>query len=287
LSFQKRARLAIVEAARTHTGVVLDEDYRTADLSPLVVPALTHPERERALRDVAAGDGEELRWTLIRGRVRPPSLHSAYSSCLFALNTFGPWRLSPETLLLDRSTSLMELRHECKLRIFRGGRAPNLDVVVWNDDRVLAVESKLTEHLAPHASGQFKEKYDQVVDLMAPGWRRLYKALKEDPGRFRYLDAHQLVRHHLGLQAQLRRRRSLAGKEASLIYLYWEPLNGDEHEVVQVHRAEVASLESVLEDTSFVPMTYQRLLDSWRGRSQPAWLADHIGHLEARYLLAV
>src|SRR5262245_51710150 len=92
-SLPQRACIAIVEAAKTRTGVVLDEDYRSADLSPLVVPTLAHAELERALRDIAAGDGKELQWTLINGRARPPSLYSAYSSCLLALNTFGPWRL--------------------------------------------------------------------------------------------------------------------------------------------------------------------------------------------------
>ncbi|MDQ3672722.1 MAG: hypothetical protein M3364_09860 [Actinomycetota bacterium] len=251
------------------------------------MPTLGIRELDPALRDIALGDGNELAWQSISGRLRPPSLHSAYGSCLLALNTFAPWRLDPSSLEVDGDDGFAELRHECKLPIFSRGRAPNLDVVLSDGRRVVAIESKLTEHLAPHGPGEFKPSYARAIAEAASGWQDLFARLSDGSESFTYLDARQLVRHYLGMRSQVSAGGGHEGKRAKLIYLYWEPTDGDELEVVRAHRAEVDRLVAILHDPSFATLTYAELLKAWRARGAPEWLDDHVAQLEARYVTTI
>ena len=58
-------------------------------------------------------------WTRQGRDLRPPGLHSVFSSCGLALNAFGPWRLKPESLNFLGESGYMAMRFEEKLRIFR------------------------------------------------------------------------------------------------------------------------------------------------------------------------
>jgi hypothetical protein len=54
----------------------------------------------------------------------------------------------------------------------------------------------------------------------------MYERLCRGPETFRYVDAAQLVKHYFGLKAWCERN---GGRRATLLYLYWEPLEADRH----------------------------------------------------------
>ena len=70
--------------------------------------------------------------------------------------------MDPRSLYLLGKNGFTEMRFEDKLPIFRGGGHPNLDVLVWNSDYAIAVESKLCEHLTPGKQAKFQPTYDRV-----------------------------------------------------------------------------------------------------------------------------
>src|SRR5207248_2866747 len=151
---------------------------------------------DAACSDIHGGDGGELREVeLDDGRRRRPKLHSAFSSCGLALNTFGAWRLDPSSLVVNGETDFKTLRFEKQLRIFRGGRAPNLDVFLTAPGRALAIESKLTEHLGKKKAPVFSDAYDRLKSKTHSTWWAMYEHLRQTPSAFTYLDAAQLVKH--------------------------------------------------------------------------------------------
>jgi Restriction Endonuclease associating with ARP len=267
-----------------------DRDGRLSELSQLILRTIGDATLVRCLEDVARGDGRELEWTVAPdGQPRPPSLHSVFSSCCAALNTFGPWRLDPQTLDLVGQNGFDELRLEEKLRVFRGGRAPNLDSVLWDGQRLVAVESKLCEHLAPGHPAHLKESYHRVAPVAHESWAKLFALLTQEPHHFTYLDAAQLVRHYLGIRTQIAAKRSHARKTATLVYLYWEPTNAESHLACLAHRREVEELRNLVDDPAipFVALSHRELWERWEEHAQRSWLPEHVPVLRERYAVSV
>jgi hypothetical protein len=152
-----------------------DGDHRVEGLADVLVPTITPEELAAAEGDISRGDGAELSW---EGGKRP-KLHSVYSSCGLALNTFAPWRLAPASLRVAGRGDFAELRFEQQLRIFRGGRAPNLDVVLTAPGRILAIESKLTEYLGIRKRPSFSDAYERRRDASHPSWWSVYEGLRD------------------------------------------------------------------------------------------------------------
>ena len=263
---------------------------RLANLRPLVIPTIGDRELESALRDIARGDGNEMLWERKEQALRPPALHSIFSSCGLALNAFGPWRVKPESLELLGESNYRELRFEVKLRIFPDGRrSPNLDVVLSDSERLTAVESKLTEHLTGGQHAAFKPSYEEVISRAHESWQTLYERLKRAPDAFNYLDAAQLVRHYLGIKTQTASGGAHAGKRPVLVYLYWEPSNAAELQPCRTHAEEIRDLATHVKDPdlSFRVLTYRELWDAWMIRSEPPWVAEHVKWLEDRYAVSM
>jgi len=290
-NLRPRAERALIKALRKRRDIEPDRDDRLELLRPLVVETIDEANLKRALEDIGLGDGQELRWTKRDdGSPRPPSINSIFSSCGAALNNFGPWRLAPESLSLLGESGFSELRFEAKLPIFHRGRAPNLDVLLYDEERVFAVESKLCEHLTPGKQAKFKESYDRVGPSSHESWAALYELLKVRPERFCYLDVGQLVRHYFGLAKQTSEGGAHARKRALLIYLYWEPDDADDQDACLRHRDEVEAFKQIVADPGvpFVALTHRQLWESWKTqRDQPEWLPKHVSLLEARYAVAV
>lgn len=284
------AERALINRFKELLTIEPDADGRLPDLRPLVVETIHDKTLAQCVDDIARGDGRELEWTeRPDGSARAPSLHSAFSSCGAALNTFGPWRLAPHTLSLLDDTGFEELRLEEKLHIFRGGRAPNLDCVLWDPSRLFAVESKLCEHLAPGHSALFKESYDRVAPVAHESWAALFALLKVEPDHFVYLDAAQLLRHYLGVRTQIGAKRSHAAKTPKLVYLYWEPADAEAQSVCLAHRREVEEFRELVSDPAipFAALSHRELWDRWDDRDQPVWLGEHVRLLRERYDVAL
>ena len=111
------------------------------------------------------------------------------------------------------------------------------------------------------------------------GWAEVFAALLDGRWAPRFLDAGQLARHALSLQAAAR-----AG-EAHLVLLFWEPAAGEGHAEVRAHREAVAELLERRGDVASPRLhacSYAEVLGEWTA-ARP----EHLAALRARYDVAV
>lgn len=221
--------------------------------------------------DLQQGAGSELQ----------TKFRAAHSSSALAVNSFA-WFCAVRRLhhlnLLGASCA-KELKFERKCPIFRGGRAPHLDVWIEFDGEVIAIESKLTEYLAK-TKPEFSPAYERLAPpgLSEPCWWNLYQDAKK--GTPTYLDRAQLLKHYFGLR-KFQQKKDAPG-QITLLYLYWKPGNADDIEICKSHQLELAAFERSVADSEikFCSMSYLQL---WRDWQKVPELADHVHNLQSRY----
>ena len=248
-----------------------------------LLPSLL-PEQVAELRaQLERGDGRELEF---RADGSPPDAHSVRSSAVLAFNVFARWLGDERQLTLCGVTGFeSRLTVEARLPIQRGGRAPNLDVLLTGAGVAVGVESKLLEPLSGHGGRTWQESYGRPhnLALLTGAWRETLEAAIAGEYTPRHLEADQPLRHGLGLNKQHSQRAR------HLVYCYWEPINGDTIDEVRAHRAEVADFASRVasSEPTFHALSYSYLFDEWEKRSAPAWLAEHVRALRQRYEVTV
>jgi hypothetical protein len=244
--------------------------------------------------DLDATDGNELR----DGKARPARFCASYSSSALVINTFAPFKANPDALTLaGRSgfTTTLKFAGKCPNGLFEANgepsRSPNLDVLAFAGNAVVAVESKFLEpftkkkqELSPRFLLPFLGS-DGVDPVAEPEWSEMYTRVarmamypKEDLP-YTHLDAAQLVTHYLGLKFSYPQHTRV------LIYLYWEPTNAGGLDACRRHRDEVRDFSRRVEgcDTKFVAMSYPDLWHEWETTSTWPGMPGHLGHLRARY----
>jgi hypothetical protein len=283
------ARDRAVEALSRRLRDLLPEEraaamvgHHVAAFEDNLVPTLT-PEQIVELRcQLKAGDGKELE---PRARGAPPDAHAAHSSAVLAFNAFGGW-LGKEQRVTAAGVRGFSRRLEVEKKqpIQRGGRAPNLDVLLTGDDVVAGVESKLTEWLTPHRRRTWQESYSRPdnLALLDGGWRETLRAAIAGDYHPLRLEAAQLLRHALGIA------RQHPGSERHLVYVWWEPLDADDLPEAVERRAEVAELLARVADASprLHALTYRELFTEWEQVTDDD-AREHVQALRDRYELAL
>jgi len=206
---------------------------------------------------------------------------AAHSSTALAVNTFARFKPNAAALLLPSNGGFATLHFERKCpHGLRGRKSPNLDVLVEGPNGVVGVESKCTEHLSRHTA-EFSTVYNTEIKdkRRQTPWFYEMERLVSDPRTYCWLDAAQLVKHAFGLAYTFPER------PATLLYIFWEPSNPEEHPIFAEHRAEVARFAASVSGAGpkFVSMSYPELWTFWDFQPEPAWLPAHVGRLRARY----
>lgn len=283
LSTSTQALLA--ERLERETGITLNQKRHAASPRDVVVATVTDDQLDAALVDVQSGSGGELRRPTSGGE---PDFHSARSSCALAVSVFGPWRLDPSRLKLAGQNGFERLQFEVKFPIIGvppTRTPPNLDVVAWSRQRVVAVESKLLETITSKHTAHFDPVYDHAIETLADEtWGRKIELVQSSPDDYRFFAAGQIIKHYLGLKADT--NDQLDGRPVMLLYLYWEPANPEIHRFFAQHRAEVADFADSLDDgdVTFHSLSYPALWRTWKEVGDSA-LSAHVAAPEARYLL--
>ena len=260
---------------------------RAEEIEAVVVKTISIEALRAALDDIDGGDGGERKWKIrADGSRQRPKLHSAYSSCGLALNFVRPWRLDPSSLVVANHAGFDALTFEQQLRVFRGGRAPNVDVFLTTAGRALAIESKLTEHLNRKAPAKFSDAYERLKQSADATWWSMFQHLKQAPATFKFLDAAQLVKHYFGLKTSCKKQGIT---DATLLYLYWEPGDPDRHPEFADHAREVEEFKRAVSDpvVTFQAFGLPELWASWFELREPAWLHDHVIALRERYAFSL
>jgi hypothetical protein len=152
-----RARQALAEAYRAlHPEVPLDPQGYVPRLEDNLLPGVPVEIVRAAL---AAGAGQEL----------DRKIRAVHSSAALVANCFGPWLREPGRFELAGRRGFETLELEFPCRIFDSPRATpaHLDLLARGPGGIVAIESKLTEHLKPPAP-VFRPAYDRFLPAADP-----------------------------------------------------------------------------------------------------------------------
>lgn len=261
-----------------------------------LVPGVALDDLEQELR---GGDGNELDdITYKSGQTRPAKFCASYSSSALAVNTFAPFRPHPDALTIAGITGFTQppkFEAKCPNGLLDANgepsRSPNLDLLAFANDAVVAVESKFLEPLSKKRQ-ELSPKYlapflgtDGTDPVAEAEWSGMYTRVSRmatyprEELPYTHLDAAQLVKHYLGLKVSYPSQRRV------LIYLYWEPTNAGSIEACKRHRLEVEDFTRRVRgcDTTFISMSYPDLWHEWETASTWPGMPEHLAHLRARY----
>jgi len=223
---------------------------------------------------------------------RQPRLYSAQSPIMILVNTMAPWLDNLESLVVRGRRGYRDLRFEIRMPPVEGEGGLWLPGLLISPNRIIGIESETTDCLSGHRVS-FGDQAEAFWDGREEnGWRREMLALQQGDHGYSRLDAARLIKHYMGLRSML---DDLADDDtpsvpATLLYLYWEPLNAARYEEFDEHHKELERFQAAGADADidFVPMSYLDLWASWsRDEDAPAWLAMHIARLHQRYSMRI
>lgn len=269
-----RAIRALSEAfSRQHPDIALDSNGYAADFYGTLLPGVSPEDFEG---DLSSGDGNELE----------TKFRAAHSSSGLVVNCFAPFRqrIADLTMLEHSGFDALQFERKCPTGL-RGGRAPNLDIVLSGPNSVLAIESKLTEYLSAHRAVFSPAYAEQIRDTRRDqGYFREMLRLRDRPDHYAWLDAAQLIKHAFGLA------RTFPDRPVTLLYLFWEPANPDAAREFSVHRDEIEEFRARVAGSSptFEAMSYPELWQSWRDSASTSGRSlEHLENLQGRYLVTI
>ncbi|UCH74685.1 MAG: hypothetical protein JSU82_02180 [Rhodospirillales bacterium] len=218
---------------------------------------------------------------------RQPRLYAAHSGTMLLVNVFAPWLDDLASLELLGLRGFGDLRFEVRLPSVAGEPAGWLPALLIAPDGVVGIESDCAGFLSGHPA-KFAAALDRFWDDREEnGWRREMRALQEGRHGYARLDAARLIKQYMGLRLLL---EAAAGSEAriapaTLLYLYWEPLNAARFDECDEHHAEIAQFHDSVSDSDidFAAMSYFDLWAEWARGDAPSWLPLHLTRLHQRY----
>jgi hypothetical protein len=276
-----QAKKALWRQFQTTSAVPLDAKGYVSEPEDNLLPGIELPN---FTGELGQGGGSELKPRARNGHPMKPKFQAIHSSCALAVNAFGP--LKKQVTQWDwpslgiKGLGVPRFEHKLATGIWRS--QANLDVLFDTGTVLLGVESKLIEYLtpkAPHFAPTFER---EKLDVEPCWWALLEKYRDETKPQKKLLDEAQLIKHYLGLRRAVGPKGEHCGRSATLLYLFWEPLNASEFPVFAAHRAEIATFESVISasEVRFCSMTYQSLWQDWE---RQGFISEHVARLQRRY----
>jgi len=120
-----------------------------------------------------------------------------------------------------------------------------------------------------------------VENTSHSSWAEKYEQLQRNPDYYAFFNAAQIIKHYLGLRADI--DHTVASRDVTLLYLYWEPSDAHKYALFGHHRAAVSAFSSGLQDETirFQAMSYPELWSQWSANV----LTTHVEQLGGRYAL--
>jgi hypothetical protein len=264
-SLTQRTGLALAQALRhERAGAAFLADGGIRRIDDLLIAGVHH---------------EHLPVSIDRARLRSPQ-----SAAALAINTFLPWQQAPEHLPLAGWTGFDAVQFEVRCPTGLRGTPPHLDFVALRGEAVVAVTVRCVEYLSRRKTA-VAASYDRLL-AATPGldpWRAQLERLRREPNRHRHLDLGALVKFALALG------RTFPERPTTLLYLYWEPLNAEDFDEFCRHRRETAELAGAIgaARVAFDALSFDAMWRQWSSLAAPAWLADHVERLRARYTVPI
>lgn len=223
---------------------------------------------------------------------RQPRLYAAHSSVMMLANTMAPWLDDLASMAVRGQRGYRDLRFEIRMPAIGGEGGLWLPGLLISASRIVGIESETTDYLSGHRVSFTEEMEAFWTDREENGWRREMVRLQQGAHGYSRLDAARLIKQYMGLRSMLDALAADGSPSvpATLLYLYWEPLNSARYEEFDEYHREIELFQAAVAgaDIDFVPMTYLDLWASWsREDNAPKWLAMHIARLHQRYSMRI
>ena len=174
---------------------------------------------------------------------------------------------------------------------WRGGRHPVLDCLVTTPSAFIGIESKRFEPFRCKSMTPWSEAYSRPVwGRRMRGYESVRDELRDESGRYRHLDAAQLVKHAFALRTAVHKRSDCRGLAPILYYVYAEPrswpINGTrvDEAAKRRHRQETERFRAAVVDdeVAFVSCSWRELLEAWARHEQDR-IRSHAAAVAARF----
>ena len=223
---------------------------------------------------------------------RQPRLYSAQSPVMILINSMAPWLEELDRLVVRGDRGYRDLRFEIRMPAVEGEGGLWMPGLAISPRRIIGIESETTDYLSGHRVSFGEQTHAFWEGREDNGWRREMLALDRGEHGYSHLDAARLVKQYMGLRLMLDALTAdgTPAIPATLLYLYWEPLNAARYGEFDEHHKELEHFQAAVagSDIDFVPMSYLDLWASWsRDDNAPKWLAMHIARLHQRYSFRV
>lgn len=273
LSFAAMLRAARPKARVDDLGYARFEDCLVGGVDPALV---------RKAFPTADGRGPD---------PRQPRLYAANSSVMLAVNLLAPWLESLDELTVVGESGFRDLRFEVRLPALEGSTPQSLDALLISPSGIIGIETEVADYLSGHRVGFSEALEDFWQGRERNGWRREMIALGNDLHGYDRLDATRLIKQYMGLRLLIEEAAGPDGPvvPATLLYLYWEPLNAARFDEFAEHRAEIDRFAQAVagSDIAFRALSCLDLWAAWSRGRPPKWLAMHLARLHQLYSLRI
>ena len=162
---------------------------------------------------------------------------------------------------------------------FEDAEEPHLDVVARGPAGLVVIDTTCIDYLAPKRPRKLElSDTETTVDETTEPWAAEMLRVREGEQDYRLLDAQHLIERALSMS------RSNPDEPATLVYLYWEPMDEGLSPLFEQHREEVAAFARRVAGGSpkFEALSWFDLWNDWDETSDPL-LRQQVAELRARY----
>ena len=267
------------------------EFYRHGYVKNIPDNLLSSVKQVDFLDELSSGAGMELKRNFL----------AIYSSSALAVNSFAPFRslinhLSlPPPILNNEGINSLNFEKKCPTSL--KGTHPHLDVfLTGNNDKIVAIESKLTEIFSYNPNKKISNSYfdDKSKNWYGSEYYNELVRIRDGIENYQFLDATQLIKHAFGLTNTYMKNPKSLDQKITLLYLYWVPANIDSlkspiKEIYEKHKGEIIKFKKAVDaakNPSFEAISYPKLWEHWE-KTVPENLQKHVKELTDRYLVNI
>ena len=211
------------------------------------------------------------------------ALHSSSALCV---NNFAPFKKHKNEISFCEHSKFEIAEFEKKLstRI----STPNLDFYFENQETIIGVESKFTEHLKTnldHTKKNLCKYYNRTeLEYLPKGFMNSIVFHYISSSKKMYLDVAQLIKHSIGLINESKK----ADKKAILVYIYWQPDNWEDIDVFKQHKKELDDFaERISKFKDAIEFKHLSYIEFWDTYKKDKMFSEHIGRVENRYRFSI
>ncbi len=207
-------------------------------------------------------------------------MRSVRSSAALTINCFGPLMMSGLGFSIGSHRKLHVDSFEPRTRNgFEDAQEPHLDVIACGASGLVVIDPTCIDYLAPQRPRVMEHSEDTITsEGVTDAWAAEMLRIQKGEQNYRLLDAGHLIELALSLS------RSNPDEPATLVYLYWEPMDEGLSPLFKEHRHEIAEFAKRVAGGSlrFEALSWFDLWNDWAETGDPL-LQRQVGELRARY----